>query len=58
LLAHLPPDLPQSLADKIKAAIFDTPDVSGLADAEKNALLDAYANAARSVFYLWFAAIR
>ena len=57
LLAGLPATLPASLVTAIKDSVFDMPDVSTLEGGQKIALLDAYAKAAKAVFYLWFAAI-
>jgi MFS family permease len=57
LFANLPPTLPEKLAAKIKASVFDMPDTSNLGVDDRAGLLDAYADAARAVFYLWLAAI-
>jgi MFS family permease len=57
LSAYLPVNLPPALITKIKDSIFDIPDVSILSNEMRSGLLDAYANAAKAVFYLWFVAI-
>ena len=57
LLRGLPTTLPSDLVTAIKGSIFDMPDMSTLPKGEKATLLDAYANAAKAVFYLWFVSI-
>jgi hypothetical protein len=57
LFASLPTDIPPELTAKIKSSVFDMPNLSMLSSAQKDAVLDAYVHAAKSVFYLWFAAI-
>ncbi|KAJ9134094.1 Major facilitator superfamily domain-containing protein [Pleurostoma richardsiae] len=57
LISHLPSDLPPAVQTRIKESIFDVPDTSSLSESQKIAVLDSYATASRSVFYLWAGAM-
>lgn len=55
LVDRLPsaPAIPIEVADRIRSAIFSVPDLSGLSEAQRDLVLDAYSNASKSVFYFW-----
>lgn len=52
-----PPAVPQDVADRIRASVFAVPDLSGLSEAQRDAVLDTYTLASRSVFYFWVGCI-
>ncbi len=53
LIKHLDDKVPKDLAQKLQGSIFTRPDISGLDEDQRNAVLDAYVAASKSVFYLW-----
>jgi hypothetical protein len=53
LQRNLPATLPITVVSAIRKSIFSAPDLSGLSDLDRNAVLDAYMTAARGVFILW-----
>jgi hypothetical protein len=48
-----PATLPVTIVSAIRKSIFSAPDLSGLSDFDRNAVLDAYMTAARGIFILW-----
>lgn len=59
VVSQLPssPTIPETLASEIKSSVFSVPDLSGLTESQKNAVLDTYTLASRSVFYFWIGCI-
>ncbi len=57
LKKSISPELPVDVAEHIKAAVFNVPDLSRLSRAQQNDVLDVYLMAVKAVFYLWLAAI-
>lgn len=57
IVHQIPVGIPDQLASRIQEAVFEVPDLAGLSEEQKGLVLDLYARAARSVFYLWFGAM-
>ncbi|KAK0652605.1 major facilitator superfamily domain-containing protein [Cercophora newfieldiana] len=57
IVNQMPKGIPDQLAHRIREAVFEVPDLAGLTGGEKDLVLDLYARAAKSVFYLWFGAM-
>ncbi|KAK4446636.1 MFS general substrate transporter [Podospora aff. communis PSN243] len=57
IVNKMPDGIPEELGRRIREAVFEVPDMTGLGDGQKDLVLDLYAQAAKSVFYLWFAAM-
>ena len=53
----MPEGVPEHLAQRIKATIFEVPDTAGLTEAQKILVHDLYVRASMSVFYLWLGAM-
>jgi hypothetical protein len=52
LQRNLPATLPVTIVSAIRKSIFSAPDLSGLSDFDRNAVLDTYM-ASRGIFILW-----
>jgi len=57
IVHQIPVGIPDQLARRIQEVVFEVPDLAGLSEEQKGLVLDLYARAARSVFYLWFGAM-